>query len=388
MKPILPGRTIGVIGGGQLGRMLTLEAHRMGYRVCIFDPTPHCSAAQVADFHVCASFTDRQAMQEFISLVDVITVETEHAPVSLLTYLETHRPLRPSAQVIGVIQDRLTQKEFLSAQGFPQVQYVSVTDEESLIQAAKVLDFPAILKSRRSGYDGKGQVRVACPAALRDAWEQLGCCPSVLETVASLRTEISVILARSLDGQVRIYPLAENLHQQQVLRTTRAPAPLPSAMRLRAEMIALGIAGALDYCGVLAVEMFLLRNASLLVNEIAPRVHNSGHFTFGACATSQFEQHLRAICGLPLGDPALLRPAVMVNLFGDLWRNGEPNWEAVLAHPHAQLHLYGKAEVRAGRKMGHILLLDGDANYALRLLSQLCTEQHTVENQQEKISSY
>lgn len=393
MSAILPGGMIGILGGGQLGRMLTLEARRMGYRTCIFDPTPDCPAGQVADFHIRAPFDDRRAAEEFVSLVNVVTIETEHIPLSLLTALEKRTPTYPGSAILGIVQDRLAQREFLSKHSLPQVRYAPVMDEESLHEAAHVVGLPAILKSRRGGYDGKGQVRIDHCSALVDAWEQLGKVPAVLESVAPFRMELSVILARNAQGQVRLYPVAENVHHQHILRTTRAPARIPSAIRLRAEMIALAIARQLHYCGVLAIELFLLRDASLLVNEIAPRVHNSGHYTLGACATSQFEQQLRAICGVPLGDPTLLRPAVMLNLLGDLWQQGPPDWEKVFAQSQAQLHLYGKTEARAGRKMGHVLFLDEDTDRALQAASALFPAREAINARQEagaewKSSSY
>jgi 5-(carboxyamino)imidazole ribonucleotide synthase len=377
MTAILPGSMIGILGGGQLGRMLSLEARRVGYTVCILDPTPRCPASQVADIHLCASLEDPHALRELTTLTQVITYETEHVPRAALQHCETSGVLRPSLQVLAIVQDRLQQKKFLATQRIPQARYAAVDDSASLEAAAHELGSPAILKSRCAGYDGKGQARVDGAYDLPAAWRSIGQVPAVLEAYVPFRAEISVILARDLYGNIRFYPVAENVHRNHVLHTTCAPARVPSTICRRAEAIARMIAEALEYCGVMAVEMFLLHDGTLLVNEIAPRVHNSGHYTLGACITSQFEQHLRAICGLPLGETTLLRPAVMVNLLGDAWQQGAPHWQALLNQPGAQLHLYGKADARPGRKMGHVLFLDKAPDHVLQkvdsLLATLCS---------------
>ncbi len=366
MRIVLPGGSIGVLGGGQLGRMLALEARRMGYRVGVLDPVASCPAAQVADFHLQAPLHDREAALKLSAQVDVVTLETELVPFAVLAQLEATTPVRPSASVLRTIQDRLLQKEFLQAAGFPQAPFASIHDPRRVQEAAQAVDFPAILKSRRGGYDGKGQVLVADSGALESAWQAIGGQPAVLETLISFKMEIAVILARGVQGEIRVYPLAENVHKRRILHTTRVPARVSERTRQEAERLACGIAEILGHVGVMAVEMFVLDDDTVLVNEIAPRTHNSGHYTFGACVTSQFEQHLRAICGLPLGDPSLLSPAVMVNLLGDLWLEGTPRWESVLSRRNARLHLYGKAEARVGRKMGHVLIVNADADRALR----------------------
>ncbi len=366
MKAVLPGGTLGVLGGGQLGRMLALEARRMGYRIGVLDPTPDCPAAQVADFHYEAPFDDLEAARELASRADVVTFEIELIPSEILAQLEAQTSVRPSASVLRTIQDRLVQKEFLKRHGFPQPSFASVREPDEFRDASDLVGFPAVLKGRRGGYDGRNQVLVAGPDDLQDARQAIGCRPAVLEAFVPFKMEISVILARGVKGETRVYPVAENVHREHILHTTMVPARVPERVRREAERIACGIAEALGHVGVMAVEMFVLDDGSVLVNEIAPRTHNSGHYTFGACVTSQFEQHLRAVCGLPLGDPSLLSPAVMVNLLGDLWLEGTPRWNAVLSRGRARLHLYGKAEARAGRKMGHVLVLDPDPDRALR----------------------
>ena len=361
MKPIWPGGTIGIIGGGQLARMMALEGRRMGYRIGVLDPDREGSAAQVADFSVEGAFDDRAAAEALAVQSDVITIDTEHVPAEVLEALETMKPVRPAASVLRIVQDRFEQRRFLERLGAPQPMHAVVSDAHSLRTAAAVVGFPCVLKTRRSGYDGKGQARVERLEELDDAWTAIGQCPALLEAFVPFDKEISVLLARDLSGSVRFYPIAENLHRRHVLHTTQVPSPtLTAAIETEAENLGARIASALGHVGMMAIELFVTREGSLIVNEIAPRTHNSGHYTFGACATSQFEQHIRAICGLPLGVPSLLRPAVMLNLFGDSWRDGPPDWGAVLSHPGARLHLYGKKRPTPGRKMGHILILDGD----------------------------
>jgi 5-(carboxyamino)imidazole ribonucleotide synthase len=283
------------------------------------------------------------------------------------------KPVRPASEVLRTIQDKSVQKDFLQARGFPVPPYATITDQDSLTRAARTVSFPAVLKRCRSGYDGKGQVVVEQSEALPSAWDSLEQDRSILETFIAFDKEISVILARNPQGDVAVYPVAENVHRHHILHTTQVPASIAEPVAQRAMALARGIAVALDYCGVMAVEMFLLPDTTLLVNEIAPRTHNSGHYTFGACVTSQFEQHLRAICGLALGPPTLLCPVVMVNLMGDLWQGGPPAWEYALEHPQVRLHLYGKATARPGRKMGHLLLVDQPPQDSLRLAEQILT---------------
>jgi 5-(carboxyamino)imidazole ribonucleotide synthase len=357
-----PGATIGVLGGGQLGRMMAVVARQMGYRIVVLDPSPRCPTAQVSDGVVVGALDDIEAAKHLASQVDVITLDTEHVPADVLDALEPIAPVRPSATVLRTIQDRLVQKQFLDRLGLPQATWAPADDVPA---ALAIVGRPAILKVRRAGYDGKGQVRIEAEGDPAAAAARLRGEPAVAEQVVRFTREISVILARGLDGQIRIYPVAENVHRRHILHTTRAPAPMTDARRKRAEEMAVSVAEALGHVGVMAVEMFELADGRLLINEIAPRVHNSGHYTYGACATSQFEQHVRAICGVPLGDPRALTGAVMVNLIGDLWSKGAPAWQDVLARPEARLHLYGKDAPAPGRKMGHVVLLDDDTDRAL-----------------------
>ncbi|HEY0189637.1 MAG TPA: 5-(carboxyamino)imidazole ribonucleotide synthase, partial [Kofleriaceae bacterium] len=362
--PLGPGATIGVLGGGQLGRMMAIEARQMGYRIIVLDPSPRCPTAQVSDGVVVGALDDIEAARHLAAQVDVITLDTEHVPADVLDALEAIAPVRPAAGVLRTIQDRLVQKQFLDGLGLPQARWAPV-DNADVEAALAAVGRPAILKVRRAGYDGKGQVRIDAGADAAAQLTKLRGEPAVAEEVVAFVREVSVILARGLDGQIQIYPIAENVHRRHILHTTQAPAPMPADRRAAAEAIAVSVAEALGHVGVMAVELFELADGRLLVNEIAPRTHNSGHYTYGACATSQFEQHIRAVCGMPLGDPRPLTGAVMVNLIGDLWSAGPPNWQAVLARPEARLHLYGKDAPAPGRKMGHVTLLDDDSQRAL-----------------------
>jgi 5-(carboxyamino)imidazole ribonucleotide synthase len=368
VTPLGPGATIGVLGGGQLGRMMAIEARQMGYRIIVLDPSPRCPTAQVADGVVVGALDDVEAAKHLAHQVDVITLDTEHVPADVLDVLEPIAPVRPNASVLRTIQDRMVQKQFLDRLGLPQARWAPVAADD-VGAALAAVGRPAILKVRRAGYDGKGQVRIDAGSDPEPLLARLRGEPAVAEEVVPFVREVSVILARGLGGEIQIYPIAENVHRRHILHTTRAPAAMPgpdgAARRTQAEAIAVSVAEALGHVGVMAVEMFELADGRLLVNEIAPRTHNSGHYTYGACATSQFEQHIRAVCGVPLGDPRALIPAVMVNLIGDLWRHGPPAWQAVLARPEARLHLYGKDAPAPGRKMGHVTLLDDDSDRAL-----------------------
>lgn len=363
-----PGSTIGVLGGGQLGRMLAVTARQMGYRIVVLDPSPRCPTAQVSDGFVVGALDDLDSARHLARQVDVITLDTEHVPSEILADLETIAPVRPAASVLRTIQDRMVQKQFLDRIGLAQAPWADAADLDA---ALAIVGRPAILKVRRAGYDGKGQVRIDPDADAHALIARLRGEPAVVEQVIPFTREVSVILARGLTGEIRTFPIAENVHRRHILHTTRAPAPMSEAQRASAEKIAVTIAEALGTIGVMAVELFELADGRLLVNEIAPRTHNSGHYTYGACATSQFEQHLRAICGLPLGDPRPLSGAVMVNLIGDLWSGGPPQWQHVLARPEARLHLYSKDMAAPGRKMGHVLLLDDDTDRALAVAESM-----------------
>jgi len=371
LEPMMPGATLGVMGGGQLGRMMALAARRMGYRLVVLDPSPRCPTAQVADGFVVGALDDLDSARHLARQVDVITLDTEHVPADLLDELEKLVPVRPGASVLRTINDRQIQKQFLDKLGLPQAAWAPASTESELAQALGKVGTPAIVKVRRAGYDGKGQVRIESAPEASVALAKLRGAEAVAEELVRFTREISVILARGTTGEIKIYPIAENVHRKHILHTTRAPAPLTPAARQKAEQIAVSIAEALGHVGVMCVEMFELPDGRLLVNEIAPRTHNSGHYTWGACVTSQFEQHVRAVFGLPLGDPRAMSGAVMVNLIGDLWQAGPPSWREVLARPEARLHLYGKDAPAPGRKMGHVLLLDDDTDRALATAEQL-----------------
>jgi 5-(carboxyamino)imidazole ribonucleotide synthase len=361
---ILPGQTVGILGGGQLGRFLGIEARLMGLKTVVLDPTPNSPAAQVCDRQIVAPVGDAKAALELANLSDVVTLEWELIPAPVLEAIEAVKPLFPSSKVIRKIQDRLTQKDFLHKHDFPQTPYAAVSNEAELKKAAKKIGYPCILKRRTHGYDGKGQYRLKSAKDLPGAAATLEA-PCVLEAMVDFEREVSVITAISQDGQSRAFPIAENVHKSGILHSTVAPARIPLPQSDPVLALADRIGRALGHVGVMAVEMFLKTDGSVLVNEIAPRVHNSGHYTLGACATSQFEQHLRAVCGLPLGSTELQIPAVMINLLGDLWAAGEPNWNELSGLPNVKLFLYGKAKAAPGRKMGHFLFFDEDPNRAL-----------------------
>lgn len=353
---IRPGATLGVLGGGQLGRMFAHAAQRLGYRVAVLDPDPDSPAGRVADVHLENDYADPRALDELARLCAAVTVEFENVPAASLEYLARSRPVRPAPAAVAVAQDRIREKRFLQGHGFPTARFAIVHDRNGLAAALAELGAPAVLKRARLGYDGKGQAVVASLAEARSAFEQFGGEPCVLEERLALEAELSVVLARGVDGVTAAYPVAENRHRNGILDLSVVPARVSVGMARAATKMAERIAALLDYVGVLAVEFFVA-DGRLLVNEIAPRPHNSGHYTLDACATSQFEQQVRALCGMPLGDPRLLRPAAMVNLLGDLWAGGEPRWETILRDPRARLHLYGKREARPGRKMGHYTCL-------------------------------
>jgi len=350
---------------------MALAARRMGYRIVVLDPNPRCPTAQVSDGVVVGALDDLEAAILLAKQVDVVTLDTEHVPAEILDAIEQHAPVRPGPSVLRTIQDRQVQKQFLDQLGVPQAAWAPVDSELGLRANLEAFGGQGILKHRRSGYDGKGQLRVDKISEASNAWSWLRGTEAVIEDIVPFTREISAVIARSVLGEVRAFPIAENAHRKHILHTTRAPAQLTLEASQRVNDIALTIAEALHHVGVLAVEMFELPNGELLVNEIAPRTHNSGHFTWGACATSQFEQHVRAICGLRLADPRMLSGSVMVNLLGDLWAKGTPAWRTVIDRPDAHLHLYGKVAPAPGRKMGHVLLLDDDTDRALEVAEQL-----------------
>jgi 5-(carboxyamino)imidazole ribonucleotide synthase len=360
LRSLGPGATVGVLGGGQLARMMALEARRLGLRVIVLDPDPRCGAAQVADGLVQGHFSDAEAACRLAAQVDVVTLDTEHVPAEVLRAVEAVAPCAPGSEALALIQDRLAQRRLLHALRLPQTRWAEVHDEASLRAGLAEVGLPAVLKTRRGGYDGKGQARVQREDQLHGAWASLGHAPCIIEAYVPFDREVSAVMARGADGSTRHWPLAENDHRRHVLHTTLTPARSEPRVGPKARALAEAVAARLDHVGVLCLELFLLSDGQLLVNEIAPRVHNSGHTSLGASVTSQFEQHLRAVCGLPLGDTTQARPAVMLNLLGDLWRDGPPPLARVFAVPHAKLHLYGKDEPRPGRKVGHVLFVGDD----------------------------
>jgi len=349
---ILPGATLGVLGGGQLGRMFALAARVMGYRVVVLDPDPQSPAGQVADVHLKAPYTDAVALMRMGELCQAVTTEFENVPAQSLQVLARRTYVAPSPRIVQLAQDRLHEKDCAEAFGCATAPYANIEDEGGLVPAWARIAGPALIKTRRMGYDGKGQMRVDDLDELVSAHTALGRVPCVLEGLLPLEREFSVLLARNGLGELAFFPLAENLHRRGILDMSIVPARLPETVAETARQMAQRIAEGLDYVGVLAVEFFLLRDGRVVFNEMAPRPHNSGHFSLDACVTDQFEQQVRALCGLPLGDTRLLSPVVMVNLLGDVWAQG-PRWDALLRHPGVKLHLYGKSEPRPGRKMGH-----------------------------------
>jgi len=351
---ILPGSTIGIFGGGQLARMTAMAAKRMGYRVIVLDPTPDCPAGQVADDEITAAYDDVEAARELARRSAVVTAEFENVPADTLAAIEPLVPVRPASRVLRIAQNRIAEKSFLAEHHFPVPRFCPVRSRDELLEAVQIIGYPAVLKTATGGYDGKGQVKIEHPEEAETAWERLGKVDCVLEEFVPLDKELSVIVARNGRGERTVYPVAENTHANHILDTSVMPARIPAPLAKEAQELALAIAEALDVVGLLCVEIFLAQDGRLLVNELAPRPHNSGHQTFDAAVTSQFEQLIRAICNLPLGSTKLFQPVAIANLLGDLWADGEPNWTAALELPEVKVHLYGKAEPRSGRKMGHL----------------------------------
>jgi 5-(carboxyamino)imidazole ribonucleotide synthase len=358
---VLPPATLGMLGGGQLGRFFVHAAHELGYEVWVLDPDPDSPAGRIADRHVVAAFDDHAALGDLARGCAAVTTEFENVPAGTLDRLAQTLPVRPAAAAVAVCQDRVAEKAFLEAHGFPCGPYAAVRDEGDLHAADPGL-FPGVVKIARLGYDGRGQVVVAGPEEALTAFAGFDRAACVLERRLVLERELSVVLARDQDGGTRCFPVAENRHVQGILDTTVVPARIEAGLADEAQRLAVGIAQALGYVGVLAVELFV-SEGRLLVNELAPRPHNSGHHTIDACVTDQFEQQVRALCGLPLGEARAHSAAVMVNLLGDLWLDagsGLPDWARLQAVPNLKLHLYGKREARRGRKMGHFTVVGDD----------------------------
>ena len=350
MRPTAPGGTIGILGGGQLGRMTALAAGRLGYRCHILAPEAESPAAEVSAAFTRAAWDDTAALDAFADAVDVVTLEFENVPAAAVERIAARRPVRPGAAVLAVTQDRIAEKSFVNAAGIATTGWRPVSSAADLARARDELGGRCILKTCRMGYDGKGQVMVRPEDDPAACWAGLRTDAAIAEAVVEFVLEMSVVTARGQDGAAASYPPVENHHEHHVLRRTIAPAPVDAATAAEAVRIAETLARELAVVGLLGVEMFLARDGRVLVNELAPRPHNSGHWTMDACAVSQFEQLVRAVCGLPLGDPTPFSAAVMDNLLGD----EAAGWQRILAEPGARLHLYGKREARPGRKMGHV----------------------------------
>lgn len=372
MKPILPPAMLGILGGGQLGSMFTVAAKTMGYRVTVLDPDPNAPAARFADCHLCTPFDDADALKTLAQCA-AVTTEFENVHAQSMHDLAQHTRVSPSGDCVAIAQNRIAEKAWIRKAGLPTAPYQTV-ERIGDINEGTAQYLPGILKTATLGYDGKGQIRVRTVAEVQAAFEQHGGVACVLEKMVDLRAEISVIVCRLDSRHTATYDPAENRHDNGILSYSTVPARLPETVQRQARQMAVRLADALDYVGVLAVEMFVVGDAQdLVVNEIAPRPHNSGHHTIDACAASQFQQQVRLMCGLPPADTRLLSPCTMANILGDLWggNGGEPHWEAVQQHPSAHLHLYGKTAARNGRKMGHFTVLADTADQAYAAAQQL-----------------
>jgi 5-(carboxyamino)imidazole ribonucleotide synthase len=362
---VLPGSTVGVLGGGQLGRMFAMAARRLGYRVHTLAPEHDTPTGQIADVEINASYDDIEAVAAFARNVDVVTFEFENVPAAAAAAAEAHAIVRPNGRALAIAQHRLREKTFLAEHGLPVAPFARIASDADVARALEHVRCPAVLKTAAFGYDGKGQAAIASAGDLAAGWDALGRREAVLEAFVDLQCEISVIGARTPEGAWLPFGPIENEHVRHILDVSVVPARVDARIAALAVDVTRRVMEALDYVGLLCVEFFVTRDGRLLVNEIAPRPHNSGHLTFDACRTSQFEQQLRAICGLPLGSTEMLQPAAaMANLLGDLWEGGEPRWAAALAYPDVKLHLYGKGSARPGRKMGHLTALAASASEA------------------------
>jgi 5-(carboxyamino)imidazole ribonucleotide synthase len=360
-----PGSTIGILGSGQLGRMLALAARSMGYRVAVYSPERNSPAGVIADLEVAAAYEDLDQVRKFACEVDVITFEFENVPFATTAAAAEFAVVRPEGSVLHTTQNRLREKNFLKQHGFPTTGFAQVQTLEDLLQAVDSLGLPGVLKTADFGYDGKGQVKIRSREEAGAAIASMKGQIAIYEAFVDFVCELSVVAARTVSGEFSAFPVFQNEHRNHILDVTFAPADLPAATKEAAVEIARGILEKLSVVGLLTVEMFLTRDGRVLVNELAPRTHNSGHLTIDACSTSQFEQQVRAVCGLPLGSTELLRPAAMANLLGDVWSSGEPRWSQALRDPAVTLHLYGKSEPRPGRKMGHITVLGATPQQAI-----------------------
>lgn len=367
-RTILPGSTIGVFGSGQLGRMFALEARKMGYRVHTFSPDTDTPTGQIADLETTASYADLDAVRIFAKGVDVLTFEFENVPSMTIEAAAEFAPVHPRGEVLHITQNRLREKTFLSVSGFPVTPFRHIELVDDLYRGTAELGFPCVLKTAGFGYDGKGQSKLEAYHDIETAFADLEGQDAVLEGFVDFEKEVSVVCARSQNGAFVDYGVIENEHSNHILDVSFAPAAVSGNVAHKAVEIARATAEKLNYVGTLCVEFFLTRGGDLLVNEIAPRPHNSGHLTFGPCVTSQFEQQLRAVCGLPLGSTDFYRPAAIANILGDLWQPGEPDWCTALEETSIKLHLYGKPEPRPGRKMGHLTATSNRAIDAAELV--------------------
>ncbi|TDR80374.1 5-(carboxyamino)imidazole ribonucleotide synthase [Paludibacterium purpuratum] len=366
MRAILPPSMLGILGGGQLGRMFAIAARTMGYRITVLDPDRSAPAADFADVHLCAAYDDAEALRQMGQTCAAVTTEFENVSAESMALLATLTRVAPSAECVAIAQDRMAEKRWINQAGLPTTAWLPVMTDDDL-QGDLTRYLPGILKTARLGYDGKGQARVHTADEARAAFAALGGQACVLEKMLELKLEVSAIVARTSRAQVEVFPVAENSHRDGILDISLVPARIAPDLARQARDMARRLADALDYVGVLAVEFFVLADDSLVINEIAPRPHNSGHFTLDACLTDQFQQQVRTLCGLLPGKTALLSPVAMVNLLGDLWQpdGTPPNWDVLMEAPNAHLHLYGKAEARPGRKMGHFNVLSDSAASAL-----------------------
>ncbi|MBX3266114.1 MAG: 5-(carboxyamino)imidazole ribonucleotide synthase [Acidobacteria bacterium] len=362
---ILPNSTIGVFGSGQLGRMFAIEARKMGYRVHTFSPDADTPTGHISDVETTASYDDLDAVREFARSVDVVTFEFENVPAATVEAAAEFVPVHPKGEVLHTTQNRRREKTFLSANGFPVAPFRHIKTLDDLHRGVLEIGKPAVLKTAGFGYDGKGQRKINAVGEVDEAFAGLDGRDAILEGFIDFEKEVSVVCARGQDGSFAHYGVIENEHRNHILDVSFAPADVSGAVFAEAVEITRSIAEQFGYVGTMCVEFFLTGSGKLLVNEIAPRPHNSGHLTFGPCVTSQFEQQVRAVCGLPLGSSEFLRPAAMANLLGDVWSAGEPNWAAALAVPGVSLHLYGKADPRPGRKMGHLTAVADSAAEAV-----------------------
>lgn len=368
-QQILPGAVLGVLGSGQLGRMFAIAARRLGYRVHVYSPDSDSPTGQVADREFSAPYDDLDQLSEFARSVDVVTFEFENVPSSVTDCIEKHAQVRPGGQVLGVCQHRLTEKNTLKNAGLPVPHFCRVTSLDELQAGLSRLGTPCVMKTASSGYDGKGQAVVSDTTNTPELWQSLNTDEAILEKFVDFESEISIVAARNPAGEFKCYGPMLNSHSNHILDTTICPAKLDSNTEAAAIEITRTVFESLDVVGVLCVEMFVTSDGGLLINELAPRPHNSGHLTVDAHVTCQFEQQVRAICNLPLGDTSQHRPAAMANLLGDVWQQGDPNWVRLLQASNVKLHLYGKQDARIGRKMGHLTALAPTAEKALTVVT-------------------